>query len=369
MSRLGFSPRRYQGGISFVEVLVAMVIGVIILAGVMQSMLTNQRNTAWSDDVAFVQENARYALERLARDIRWSGYWGCAANMSMAGDGDTTFENTVDVPADHNWLRLEGVQGYEGSDEDSFPEEMASGAALWSANANFAGNDDFAPDAVIFRGADPAADLVVTDLSNSADFVTNRDTTLEAGDIAVAVSNLCRNVDLMEVSAANNNSFTVDPPLPNAAAFGIGSTVMQFDAVAYYIGESVADASQPALYRAQYASKTDDDVTVVTDEIAVGVEDMQLLYGVDTDEDSLANAYLRADEIDADAGEWRQVVSVKIMLLMRGFGDTREGDGEVTYVGYPYSGDDDTYDGQAYNDTVLRQQVSKTVRIRNIGAG
>ncbi len=62
MSRLGYSTARYQGGISFVEVLVAMVIGVIILAGVMQSMLTNQRNNAWSDDVAYVQENARYAL-------------------------------------------------------------------------------------------------------------------------------------------------------------------------------------------------------------------------------------------------------------------------------------------------------------------
>ena len=88
MSRFGLSSGRHQRGISFVEVLVAMVIGVIILAGVMQSMLTNQRNTAWSDDVAFVQENARYALETLARDIRWAGYWGCAANMSMAGEGD-----------------------------------------------------------------------------------------------------------------------------------------------------------------------------------------------------------------------------------------------------------------------------------------
>lgn len=105
------------------------------------------------------------------------------------------------------------------------------------------------------------------------------------------------------------------------------------------------------------------------DEIAVGVEDMQVLYGFDTDEDGLANAYVRADAIDADAGEWRQVVSVRVTLLLRGFGDTREGDNEVKYVGYPYAGDDDTYTGQAYNDTILRQQVNKTVSIRNIGAG
>ncbi len=75
----------------------------------------------------------------------------------------------------------------------------------------------------------------------------------------------------------------------------------------------------------------------------MGVEDMQLLYGIDTEGDGLANGYVSADEIDAAADEWKQVVSVRVMLLMRGFGDTREGEGDVKYVGYPFAGENDDY--------------------------
>jgi type IV pilus assembly protein PilW len=372
-------------------VLVALVIGMIILAGVMQSMVTNQRNTAWSDDVAFIQENARYALERLARDIRWSGYWGCAINMSTADDAATVFGNAVDVPADHDWLKLEGIQGYEGS-VDTFPDGLVPANSLWAANTAYAGSTDFTADAVIFRGGDPAMDLVVTrHRRDNARFDFNRDNPLDAGEIAMVVSEDCKNVGLMQVSALEGAGilhregtgspgnctrrlrstmpFSCDALPADWQPYGPGSTVTRFNAVGYYIGTSTADSAQPALFRARYTGMEDDDVAVQRDEIAVGVEDMQLLYGFDTDADGLANAYVRADAIDTAAGEWRQVVSVRVALLMRGFGDTRETEGEVRYINYPYAGEDASYAGQVYNDRVLRQQVSKTVRIRNIGAG
>lgn len=395
MSKHFSTHARSQLGISFVEVLVAMVIGVIILAGVMQSMLTNQRNTAWSDDVAFVQENARYGLEILARDIRGAGYWGCAVNNSIADDptdssdgGVTNFGNALDVAIDHAWLRLEGIQGYEGS-VDTLPDEFTG---LWQDSADYIGNDDFAPDVVIFRSGDEELDLNVSRHRANSRTDFPRDNPLRPGDIAITVSEDCKDVGLMQVTQGDNDglfhedsgtvpgncteiirsneSFNCDSPPSDKLLLGPGSVVTRFDSIGYYIGTSVSDASQPALYRAQFLSVDDsDEVTLQRDEIAVGVEDMQLLYGFDTDADGLANAYVRADAIDADAGEWRQVVSVRVTLLLRGFGDTREDDTEVKYVGYPFAGDDDTYTGQAYNDTILRQQVNKTVHIRNIGAG
>lgn len=398
MSRLGYSTARYQGGISFVEVLVAMVIGVIILAGVMQSMLTNQRNNAWSDDVAYVQENARYALETLARDIRWAGYWGCAVNMSVAGEGVTTFANSLDVPSGDDWLTLEGVRGYEGG-VDTFPDSLTGAATLWQNNSNFVGNEDFLPDAVIFRGADDDLDLtVVSHAPNSAQFKLSRNNPLEVGDLALVVSEDCKDVGLMQMTGPSSGgtnvqfvhnaggsvspgnctkavrwteSFTCDDdyPSPGGLAYGPGSFLMRFAAIGYFIGTSAADDTQPALYRVRYSGMSDGDVAVRTDEIAMGVEDMQLLYGIDTEGDGLANGYVSADEIDAAADEWKQVVSVRVTLLLRGFGDTREGEGAVQYVAYPFAGENDDYQGQSYNDRVLRQQVSKTVRLRNVGAG
>ena len=226
-----------------------------------------------------------------------------------------------------------------------------------------------------------------------------RNNPLEVGDLALVVSEDCKDVGLMQMTGpssggtnvefvhntgsktAPGNCTTVrwtesitcddDYPTPGGLAYGPGSFLMQFNAIAYYIGTSVPRMTPSRHFIASgMRGKTDDEVTVVTDEIAVGVEDMQLLYGVDTESDSLANVYVRADDIDSDAGEWRQVVSVRVTLLMRGFGDTREGEGEVTNSSaYPYAGEDDTYEGQAITIRVLRQQVSKTVRIRNVGAG
>ena len=400
MNGPGRDMHKLQAGITIIEELVAMVNGIIILGGVMQSMVTNQRNNAWSDDVAYIQENARYAMEVMARDIRWAGYWGCAVNMSTAGAGVTTFANALDVPSGDNWLALEGVRGYEGS-VDAFPDSLISGTTLWENNVNFSGNEDYAPDAVIFRGADDDLDLnVVSHAANSAQFKLSRNNPLAVGDLALVVSEDCRDVGLMQMTGPNSGGTNVefvhntgssvspgnctkairwtesfdcedpDYPTPGGLSYGPGSSLMRFQAVGYYIGTSAADTAEPALYRVQYANMDNaGGVAVRTDEIAIGVEDMQLLYGFDTDADGLANVYLRADEIDVATGEWKQVVSVRMSLLMRGFADTREQTGAANYVAYPFAGDDDTYAGQGYNDNVLRQEVSKTVRLRNIGAG
>lgn len=379
-----------QSGISFVEILVAMGIGVIILGGVMQSMITNQRNNGWSDDVAFIQENARYALEILGRDMRWGGYWGCAVNTPDAGDGATIFGNALDVAANHDWFKLEGVQAWEGATQ-VFPDGLVDGVQLWADNANFVGNDDFTPDAIIFRGG--SADLNVPAERHRRggarfDFFINNP--FDAGDLILAVSEDCKQVGLAQVSEANANRILhreggADEPgnctramrggepficgaLPGSyTAFGAGTTVMPFEAVGYYVGTSGVDNEQPALYRAVYTEMTGGAISVQTDEIAMGVEDMQFLFGFDNDGDGLANLYLRPDEIDAALGEWKQVVSIRVSLLMRGYADTREDAAAVNYIGFPYAGADDGYTGQAYNDRILRQQVSKTVRVRNTG--
>ena len=44
-----------------------------------------------------------------------------------------------------------------------------------------------------------------------------------------------------------------------------------------------------------------------------GVEDMQILYGEDTDADNVANRYVPSDEV----GSMENVVSVRISLLLR----------------------------------------------------
>jgi type IV pilus assembly protein PilW len=300
------------------------------------------------------------------------------------------------VSSDDDWLKLEGMRGYEGG-VDTFPDALAGATTLWQDNSNFVGNEDFLPDAVIFRGADDDLDLtVVSHTAEAAQFKLSRNNPLQVGDLALVVSEDCKDVGLMQMTGPSSGgtniefvhnegtkespgnctkairhteSFVCGQEPKKGLPYGPGSYLMRFASVGYFIGTSAADDTQPALYRVTYSGMTGDEVAVRTDEIAMGVEDMQLLYGIDTEGDGLTNVYVRADEIDSAAGEWKQVVSVRVTLLLRGFGDTREGEGDVQFVAYPFAGDNDDYQGQAYSDRILRQQVSKTVRLRNVGAG
>lgn len=385
-----------QRGISMVEVLVAMAIGVVIMAGVMQSLLTNQRNDQWSEDISYIQENARYALEMLARDIRWAGYWGCAVNYS-SGKGITSFANSLNGGAGSDWLDMSALRGYEGG-VSAVPGGMVGAGGQWKDNANYVGSTAETPDALILRGADGDLDLtVVSHNAQSAQFKLSRNNPMKVGDLAIVVSEDCRDVGLMQMTGPSSGgtniefvhntgasvapgnctkairsttSFDCSDPPAKGIPYGPGSAIMRFAAIGYYVGTSAADARQPALYRVQLSGfESANQVTVRADEIAMGVEDMQILYGIDNNADALADAYVRANQIDTAAGEWLHVVSVRLVLLMRGYGQTRQAGGELKYVGYPYAGSSDSYAGHGYDDRILRQQVIKTVQLRNVAEG
>lgn len=64
--------------------------------------------------------------------------------------------------------------------------------------------------------------------------------------------------------------------------------------------------------------------------IVQGVESFQVLYGVDFDDDGRADRYLRATDVSAQSA-WKQVVMVRIGLLLRGRSNTRADAGAQEY--------------------------------------
>lgn len=69
--------RLRQGGISLIELMIGMTLGLIVLGAVLYVFSANQASYRHQGDLSRIQESGRYALEILTRDIRMAGYAGC----------------------------------------------------------------------------------------------------------------------------------------------------------------------------------------------------------------------------------------------------------------------------------------------------
>ena len=68
--------RCYQRGLSLVELLVAMLIGLFLIGGVIVIFLVVNRSFAEGQQTMQTQLNAQVALDLLQRDLRHVGFWG-----------------------------------------------------------------------------------------------------------------------------------------------------------------------------------------------------------------------------------------------------------------------------------------------------
>lgn len=72
---------RLQLGLTLVELLVSMTLGLIILLAIGSVYLGSRATYRMQEDNARLQETGRYALEVLGRSLRQAGYWNIANNV------------------------------------------------------------------------------------------------------------------------------------------------------------------------------------------------------------------------------------------------------------------------------------------------
>ena len=66
--------RRLQMGLSIVELMVSLVLGLLLMTGVIQVFLSSRQTYAANEAMGRMQENGRFALEFIARSARMAGY-------------------------------------------------------------------------------------------------------------------------------------------------------------------------------------------------------------------------------------------------------------------------------------------------------
>jgi type IV pilus assembly protein PilW len=131
-------------------------------------------------------------------------------------------------------------------------------------------------------------------------------------DDTVMVSD-CANASILQITEPQPNdtgilTHAIGPGTPGNSTSDLGaiyqndSEVVKIDTISYYI--RTGDGGLPGLYR-----REGDDPS---EEMIEGVENMQILYGEDTNDDFSADRYLPANSV----GDWANVVSVRLSLVL-----------------------------------------------------
>jgi type IV pilus assembly protein PilW len=357
-------------GFSLVELMVALLLGLIIMAGVGTVFVNNNKSYHTTDSMARLQENARFAMQFIGTDLRRTGNNGCAnspglifsqLNKSDAANGGVGCEIV-----DGDCLKMNSVEGIDDVtvNSKSWAPSTARYADPTMPGMNVTG---IVPktDAIFLRYLDRnrSYDLQQTMANEFAPLVVPHKGDLVVGDI-VAVTD-CNATNIFQITdlttASGNDSLkheAVSPPLPGNRNGGLSKAynaaygkLLSFTGYAYYIGTGAS--GQRALFRTLPVAPPND-----RQELVAGIEDMQITYGVanggiTAGSELIPSTYLRADQVAAS--DWSKVVSVRVGLLVSTVADTATGQ-------YGPDVDTGTYD---VNGTIVTPPVGER-RIRKV---
>lgn len=288
-----------DAGFSLVELMVAMVISLILLAGVIKIYQGSKQAYRVQDNQARLQENGRFAMYFLARDIRMAGFMGC--NRITQINPRVIANNPPLTPLFDPSTVIGGYDG--GAWPTTFPAKPSNLVP--------------GTDAVLLRFAAPASlSLTGNMTADNANIQINANPdNFQAGDLLFITD--CSSADLFRatnVSTAASGIITIAHANSQnssnrlSKAYNTDAQVMEFEYSLYYIG-TTATPGVDALYRVTARSGG-------AQELVDGVRNLQLLYGLDTNGDGAANQYRTAGQVAGIANGWSQVVSVRVSLLL-----------------------------------------------------
>lgn len=376
--------RRYTAGLSLIEMMVAMVVGLVLMLGVVQVFLASRVASRLAEGNARAQENGRFALEFLQRDIRMAGHFGCVNDQAhfVRGEGDPTVDTGAATGSGHPLDFSVSIQGYEAP--GTAPGATLTLGAGWATPTGLpAAISALKPrggsDILVLRYL-ASEGVPVTSLLPSANSVVGFDGAagtrlLEGG---VSAPNLfgvadCSHVNVFKgtyaagkVTAAgsNLNRYTVQPT---------GQTMIyRAESVVYFVGTS-GTTGEPALMRAR---SDGNNGYSAAEELVEGIESMQLLFGLDSNAaitsaspptgnittQAIASGVTTAANASG-AGQWRRVGQVQVGILARS-PQPSQAEAPAAAVNYPRAlgvG----FAPAAQSDTRYRATYESTIALRN----
>jgi type IV pilus assembly protein PilW len=264
-----------QNGFTLVELMVALLIGVVIMSGLIQVFISNKQSYHTADDTSVINDNARYAMSVLSNQLRLSGH------------------------------QFEPMRGRKSN----FIFEIAS-------FSNPSTSIEFDPGTYVFGTA-------TNDGNYDTLFIRLQGSTTKP----------------LKICGQSLSSATV-----KTVRYSVKTVTYETGPNTGILSCNIANTGEQ----------------VFSDH----VEMFRVLYGIDSDNDDMADKYISANKVlpinstePVTSSEWEQVVSLKIGLLLRSNNRIKGNSDSVTYQVLDKS--------VSYSDPFARKVVISTISLRN----
>ncbi len=351
-----------NSGMTLVELLVAMVVGMILLGGVYVSFVSSTTTNSMNEQLSRMQDNGRFVTSYLSREIRGAGYLGCLQDV-------TAFESTLNNATDFVYNYGQAIYGLEATGVDTWEDEAgAINPTTVGSNGMGLVSPLSGSDILVVRtvNSDIAIEITQAMPNVSADLkVTSGLGDSGAGIFADGGGDIllitdCQGASLFQTTSYTNSNGNMVHNTGGSVVPGNvtqsfmhpyveGAQILFPRTVTFFIRDNPAGV--PSLYRKLGL--------LAAEELIEGIESMQLRYGEDTSGNRAADTYVTADAVT----DWGNIVSVRIGLLLRSPNELLRGevDNDVYNVNETLIHNNPAEPG----DRRLRMVMSTTIGIRN----
>jgi len=370
--------RSPQKGLSLVELMISLTIGSVITAGIVQLFSANSETYGVMTGQSRMQESARFSLDFIGRDIYKAGYFGCFSSNEQlywtAASGD-------DIPYEFD-LRS-GLQGYNAGgvgdwepDLDDLPTTVngtntnvfVEGTGINTDNI-VSGTDVITIRSLSQQDVETRLAEELLNATDDIEVVTPSDGTelgFGQGDLAMIYD--CEKATILQVTGLTpeTDPIVIEHDVDTAGvswgnsfarlaiknSFGTDAYISAIETNTYFIapgqGENNRGQAPLSLWR---KSGTTSPI-----ELVEGIENLQILYGVSTDDDLTPNQYVSS----INDVSLKDVVIIRVTVIANSIDDV--GGSSAPTHGCTIQ---NCYEDEEEIDGLIRRAFTQTFMLRN----